>query len=453
MPEKPNILYVHSHDTGRVISPYGYAVDTPNLMNLATEGVLFRNAFCAGPTCSPSRAALLTGQMPHSAGMLGLAHRGFGLNDYHQHLVHTLRANGYETALAGVQHVAAERDRNGREAWETIGYDRSLGDAESAHEAAAAYLKSRKGDGKPFFLSVGFVETHREFPELEDEGEARYVQPPKPLPDIPEVRTDFARYRRSAAVLDEKIGSVLRALEEAGLAGDTLVVSTTDHGIAFPRMKCSLTDDGIGVSLIMRGPGGFTGGRVIDSLVSQIDLFPTLCELLEIEPPEWLQGKSMMPILRGERAETNDAIFAEVNFHAAYEPMRCVRTHRYKYIIRLDGRSAPVLPNVDDGEAKSALRKQGWFPVEGEALYDLTFDPNESRNLASAPDFAPALSEMRAALEGWMARTADPVLPAFQEGAGLSGPAARVAELLKPPRGAVLNDPDGQSPKESPKIH
>jgi len=77
---RPNILYLHSHDTGRTIQPYGHAVATPHLQRLADQGVLFRRAFCAAPTCSPSRAALLTGQCPHSSGMLGLAHRGFRLN-------------------------------------------------------------------------------------------------------------------------------------------------------------------------------------------------------------------------------------------------------------------------------------------------------------------------------------------------------------------------------------
>src|SRR5947207_3061874 len=81
----PNILYLHSHDTGRYIQPYGYAVPTPNLQKLASEGFLFRRAFDAAPTCSPSRAALLTGHCPHENGMLGLAHRGFSLNDYNQH--------------------------------------------------------------------------------------------------------------------------------------------------------------------------------------------------------------------------------------------------------------------------------------------------------------------------------------------------------------------------------
>ena len=103
-----NILYLHTHDTGRYIQPYGYAVSTPNLMNLAREGTLFRQAYCAGPTCSPSRAGLLTGMSPHSCGMLGLAHRGFRLYDYHQHLARFLGDHGYETVLCGVQHEAPD---------------------------------------------------------------------------------------------------------------------------------------------------------------------------------------------------------------------------------------------------------------------------------------------------------------------------------------------------------
>src|ERR1051325_5923973 len=102
----PNILYIHSHDTGRYVSPYGHAVPTPNLKKLAGEGVLFRQAFSAAPTCSPSRACLLTGQYAHQNGMLGLAHRGFAMTDYRRHILHTLRSGGYRTILGGLQHIA-----------------------------------------------------------------------------------------------------------------------------------------------------------------------------------------------------------------------------------------------------------------------------------------------------------------------------------------------------------
>src|SRR5579884_4565312 len=105
---RPNILYIHSHDTGRYIEPYGFDVATPNLQKLAGEGVLFRQAFDAAPTCSPSRASLLTGHCPHNNGMLGLAHRGFALNDYKEHILHTLRPHGYRSTLIGVQHVAKD---------------------------------------------------------------------------------------------------------------------------------------------------------------------------------------------------------------------------------------------------------------------------------------------------------------------------------------------------------
>lgn len=98
--ERPSILYIHSHDTGRYVQPYGHNVPTPNIQRLAEQGVLFRQSFCAAPTCSPSRAALLTGQCAHFNGMLGLAHRGFSLDDYHQHIIHTLRQAGYQYGLS-----------------------------------------------------------------------------------------------------------------------------------------------------------------------------------------------------------------------------------------------------------------------------------------------------------------------------------------------------------------
>ncbi|GIV77522.1 MAG: putative sulfatase [Litorilinea sp.] len=422
----PNILYLHSHDTGRYIQPYGHAVATPHLQRLAEEGMLFRQAFCAAPTCSPSRAALLTGQAPHSSGMLGLAHRGFALHDYGQHLVHTLRRAGYRSILCGVQHVA--RDAS------TIGYDTILPTAsrhaQDVAPAAAEFLRSRPT--QPFFLDVGFFETHREFPEPVDNPD--YCLPPAPLPDTPAVRQDMAAYKASARALDDGVGQVLEALDAAGLAQETLVIYTTDHGLAFPGMKCNLTDHGIGVSLILRGPGGFTGGQVCDAMVSHIDLFPTLCELIALEPPPWLQGRSLLPVIRGEVTEIHDAIFAEVTYHAAYEPQRAIRTQRYKYIRRFGDRRRPVLPNCDDSPSKDVWLQAGWREreVAAEQLYDLVFDPNETCNLVDEPGLQEVRSELQARLQRWMEETDDPLL---------HGP-------VPPPPGAQINDPDGLSPRE-----
>ncbi len=175
-----------------------------------------------------------------------------------------------------------------------------------------------------------------------------------------------------------------------------------------------------------------------DALVSQIDLFPTLCELLDIEKPAWLQGRSLLPLLRGEAEEVNDEIFAEVTYHAAYEPQRCVRTRRWKYIRRYDGRCQRALPNVDDSPTKALLMEQDWGDVgdyvAAEQLYDVFFDPQEMNNLTESPGYEHIADEMHARLEKWMRATGDPLL---------DGP-------VPAPRGAQVNDPAGLSPNETP---
>jgi arylsulfatase A-like enzyme len=409
-----NILYIHSHDSGRYLQPFGHAVPTPTLTKLAGEGVIFRKAFCAAPTCSPSRACLLTGQSAHENGMVGLAHLGFKLRDYRKTLIQTLKDSGYATILGGLQHIAPNT--------EMIGYDQILAhknaSAVQVAPAVVSFLNTRPK--VPFFLDVGFFETHRSYPgqpngyaDVTPLDNPNYVLPPAPLPDTPKTRKDIAGYYASARVLDQGIASVLSALQANGYAENTLVISTTDHGISFPGMKCNLNDSGIGVSLIMRGPGGFSGGKVCDAMVSHLDVFPTLCELIGIRPPAWLEGKSLLPVVRGEKGQINDEIFAEVNYHAAYEPKRAVRTERWKYIRRYDGRKTAVLPNCDDGWSKTEWLDHGWQanPLETEeGLYDLIFDPNEHNNLAISSNYQAVLAEMRGRLDRWMKRTDDPLL-------------------------------------------
>jgi arylsulfatase A-like enzyme len=409
--ERPNILYIHSHDTGRYIQPYGYAVPTPNLQRLAEDGVLFRQAFCSSPTCSPSRSALLTGQYPHQNGMTNLAHRGGCLKDYRHHLIHSLKPAGYYTALCGVQHVA----HGDQAATRIIGYDQEL-PAASQHVCdvvpEAVKLLSDPPN-QPFFLSVGFIETHRigdGFTENDGRTDPRYVRPPEPLPDSSVTRRDFADYIESARVFDNGVGEVLDALDRFGLADSTLVICTTDHGIAFPRMKCNLEDSGTGVMLIMRGPAGFSGGKVIDAMVTHLDIFPTLCELLDIAPPARLEGRSLLPLQRGDTGHIHEAIFGEINHHGVnYIPMRSVRTSRWKYIRRYDGRNQAFPDSCDDGTSKRYWLNSGWGQQSQseEQLFDLVFDPNEARNLIGFPDHHSVLIKMRKELDKWMQETDD----------------------------------------------
>lgn len=402
----PNILYLNSHDTGRYVQPYGHAIPTPNIQWLADQGVMFRNAFCAAPSCSGSRAALLTGEYCHNNGMMGLAHRGWSLTDYGHHMVSSLSAAGYSTGLIGEQHVSADPH--------VLGYDKvyEIADTNASSVAPAAIAALSSGLEEPFFLSVGFFETHRSFFAPSSVRDRVYSLPPPFLPDTQEIRQDVAAYKASARALDHAVGAVLNKLNETGLDRNTLVICTTDHGLAFPTAKASLLDRGIGVMLILRG-AGFDGGYALDELVSHIDVFPTICDIAGIEPPPWLQGNSLVPLVRGEEPPgARHEIFAELTYHAAYEPQRAIRTERFKYIRRFDDYPYPVLANCDDGPSKDAYLTRGWAErtVSREALHDLFFNPGEGRNVIDEPEYAEVASDLRERLERWMVETDDPLL-------------------------------------------
>jgi len=264
-----------------------------------------------------------------------------------------------------------------------------------------------------------------------------YSLPPANLADTPAPPRAARSISASARSLDHGIGSVLNALNETGLDERTLVICTTDHGLAFPTAKASLLDRGISVMLIMRGPGGFTGGKAYDELVSHVDIFPTVCQLAGIERPPWLVGRSLVPLVNGEEAPgARSEIFAELTYHAAYEPQRAIRTERYKYIRRFDDHPFPVLANCDDSPSKDAYLARRWAErkVSRESLHDLFFNPGEGRNLIESPDYAGILADLRERLRTWMEETDDPLL---------NGP-------VPAPPGALINSPSQRSANDPP---
>src|SRR6478672_9127608 len=162
-------------------------------------------------------------------------------------------------------------------------------------------------------------------------------------------------------------------------------------------MKCNLTRHGTGVFLMLRGPGGFTGGQTSEALVSQIDLFPTVCDLVDVPHPDWLQGRSMLPLIRGAARGIRDETFSEVNFHVSYEPARSIRTKRWNYVRRFGDRRLPSLANCDDSPSKDEWLEHGWGRriQDAECLFDLEFDPNETRNVAPDATLRPVLDDLR----------------------------------------------------------
>ncbi|MBT3601960.1 MAG: sulfatase [Candidatus Latescibacteria bacterium] len=443
MVDRLNILFMHSHNSGTFVAPYGHAVATPHLQRLAEEGVLFRKAFSTAPTCSPSRASFLTGMYPHSCGMLGLAHRGFSMVNYDWHAARVLKANGYFTATSGVEHTAPDLDSIGYNAV-LSGLDTNYPDQPNRMDPADAVVDFLSDvPDQPFFINLGLNETHRPFHKAEPETypaeRAQFCIPPHPLPDTPETRADTADFRASARIMDDAFGKVLNALDENGLRENTLVFCFADHGLQFPRNMCTLTDHGLGVYCVVRGPGGFEGGIEVNALVSLMDLLPTAYEVAGILQPDHVEGVSLVGLVEEEGETVHDAIFGEVSYHAAYEPMRCVRTERYKYIRRYDNREKLVLPNVDDTPTKAFLLDQDWEvqPREQEMLFDLVFDPDEAHNIIDRADAADVVADLSGRLDAWMTSTNDPLLP------NGSVPA---------PRGSRVNDSDGRSPNEVPNV-
>ena len=422
-----NVVMIITHDTGRHVGCYGRSVNTPNIDKMAKDGVLFTNFFCTAPQCSPSRASILTGKYPHNHGLIGLTHRGFRLNQGELLLPAILAEKGYSTLLFGFQHESPDPY--------ALGYQKVFrGKSNSCLDITPLFLKFLESKPKePFFAAIGFSETHRPFPKYE--GPIEKIEPLPYLPDKPEIRRDIGGLNMLVQRVDNSVGEILDAIEDAGLEENTLLIFTTDHGIAFPGAKATLFDPGIEVALVMRGPEPFAGGKKIDALLSNADLMPTILDLCGVPTPRGVQGKSFLPIVKGEIDKLHEEIFSELTYHAGYDPMRSVRTERYKYIRSFEWRPFWFPPNVDPSPSKNLMRELGYFdkPRPVEMLFDLRKDPLEKVNLASNPAYIDVLREMRIKLYNWMKETNDPLLTQGH---------------VPPPPGAKVTPPRSYEPRE-----
>lgn len=420
-----NLLYLNTHDTGRMISPYGYNIPTDNLLNFASDATTFTHAFCVSPTCSPSRAGMLTGTYPHQNGMLGLAQRGFGLIKPEQHLANILKKYKYNTCISGIQHEFGWYLDLDVEGLKGMGYDNILTVSSKEYDKEDLHLWDRENaikavewienynDTKPFMLSYGMHSTHRPYPiNVLESIDKRYVKPAFPAINNEGNRHDQAQYMTTAYYADNNIGLILDALKKKGLYEDTLIVFTTDHGLALPFNKCNLTDSGIGVSLIIRVPGK-KQGQIYDGIISQIDLVPTICDILSLNKPEYLEGKSFYKVFNDINTKINEYIFAEVNFHTSYEPIRCIRTERYKYIRYYDKTWNKInVSNMDESVPKSFILDNGLREKVkySERLFDLYYDSNEQNNLINDNSYSEVKEGLIKVLDDHLNKTNDPII-------------------------------------------
>jgi N-sulfoglucosamine sulfohydrolase len=434
-PGRPNVVLIIADDMawddcGAFGNP---KVRTPNIDKLAREGLRFDRAFVTASSCSPSRASLLTGRYPHSTDAEELH---WPLPPEQVTFVDQLRASGYWTAAAGKWHLgdAAKQKfdlvREADPAGFLLGTEdakarmtaRGSGAAQSGCDQWVPVLRERPKD-RPFFLWLAALDPHRDYREgaIPEPHRPQDVVVPPYLPDVPEVRRDLALYYDEIGRLDHYVGEVLAELDRQGVAGDTLVLFLSDNGRPFPRCKTTLYDSGIRTPLIARWPGHVAPGSRCGSLISTIDISPTVLKLAGVEPGPSLQGKDLSPLLRDPQAKVRDLIFAERNWHDYAARGRAARSEKYKYIRNDDG-DRPLTPPADAVRsptfvAMRRLRDQGKLtpeqrvcferPRPAEELYDVDADPNELNNLAGDPRYAEVLADMRRALSGWGRETDD----------------------------------------------
>lgn len=414
----PDIVIFLTDDQSQLdATPYGaHDLHTPHMQRLADAGLTFTQAFVASPSCAPSRAALLTGVMParngaepnHSKPRADLKK----WPAYFQEL-------GYEVVAFGkVSHYRHTAD---------YGFDYFAHDTFHDHAAipaAVEFLKKRDSD-KPLCLFVGSNWPHVPWPEQHEDFDPAALTLPAGSVDTPETREWRARYAAAVANADTELGLVYDTARKV-LGTDTMFVLSSDHGTQWPFGKWNLYDAGIRVLLTVVWPGVVDPGTRTDAMVSWVDLLPTLLEAVGGTSPADIDGRSFVPVLRGEAQEHRDRIFTTHSGDGGWNiyPMRSLRTAEWKYIVNLHPEFA-FTTHIDlrgdlgqrayfstweaaaknDPAAAAIVKRYHARPAE--ELYDLSADPHEQHNLAADPRHAERLKKMRAELDGWMREQGD----------------------------------------------
>lgn len=474
-----NIVFFITDDEGPTLGCYGDATAvTPNIDTLARDGTRFNNAFATTASCSASRSVVLSGLHNHKNGQYGHTHNFHKFSSFHNvvslALPRVLAGAGYRTAQIGKYHVSPEEvfrfetylKANGRNAVEMANH-------------CEAFI-ANNGDSRPFFLYFATEDPHRS--KGQDGTSKQRLKPnlfgnlpnrqhypgvkevffdpsklpiPAFLPDTIETREELAQYYQSCARIDQGLGRLVEILKKAGVYEKTLIVFTSDHGMAFAGAKTTVYDPGLKVPFVVRNPYEATRGVVSDALISHIDITPTLLDFADAfdketnGPKNWVDpdqywndrgvaaednregghefrsyhGQSWLDILGRSNAEHWDTIFASHTFHEIqmYYPMRVVRDRKYKLIWNI-AHDLPY-PFASDLWAASSWQTQfqkGQDTSYGRKtvaqyihrpqfeLYDIESDPHETENLASDPNFSEVLAKYQRKLKAFQAKMDDP---------------------------------------------
>ncbi len=412
--ERPNFIFFITDDiSAEDLGCYGSTcAQTPNLDQMAADGMRFTQAYLAISSCSPSRCSTITGRYPHNTGAPELH---TSLPKDQATFVQALKAAGYHTVISGKNHMGKADE---------LGFAvESKGKGPSKSEDWVSLLKSRPVD-QPFFCWFGSADAHRKWQINAKEApiyDPEKVVVPPYLADGPKTRQDLANYFHEVSRTDFYMGKLRAELERQGIADNTYVIYCADNGRPLPRAKTRLYDSGIKTPLLIAGPG--VEKTVCDSIVSSIDFSATILDLAGVEKIPTIQGVSFAKLLSDPSAKIRDYAFAEHNWHVFQAHERMVRFGDWLYIknafpelqnLCMEG--DPTFPAGEElweyeaaGKLKPEQRDIFLKPRPAEELYRVSKDPHQIANLAANPENSPVLEEARALLERWTTETGDSI--------------------------------------------
>ncbi len=405
---QPNILVLIADDAGwQDFGCYGHpTIRTPNIDQLAENGLLCRNAFLTTSSCSPSRTSILSGQYAHT---IGTEDMHVPLPEGVRLLPSYLKEQGYFSGDMFKRHYGP----NGEEQFDW--YSKKLADFENFLNKAA---------DKPFFCWVGFNDPHRPYntSEYANPFPPEKVVVPPTMVDDPATRQDLADYYSEIKRMDGEIGEMIAMLKAQGKFEHTLIIFLSDNGAPFPRAKGTVYDAGIGTPLIFSWPNGIPKGKEYETLVSTIDLAPTILQLAGIQKPAAMPGVGLQTIFTNQKKTVRDYAFSERNWHGIDEHIRGVRTDRYKLILNgayeklpfgspSDIAESPAWVSLYEQQQKGKLTEAQKVlfshPRPRVELYDLEKDPYELNNIAKLPAQQARVKGLSAVLDKWRADTKD----------------------------------------------
>ena len=444
--DKLNLLIITVDDmSADSIGAFGCTLPdtTPNIDRLAEQGLRFTQAHVQVGNCAPSRNVMWSGRYPHNNGVEGFYQVK---NPGYPVLVDLMKGADYFTAI---RHKVSHSTPYHPYAWDLVldtlpdGTKAHVKDPVSYGVSTTRGMDAARAQDKPFCLLINIADPHKPFHAQGKRGEtipdahtpSRVFKPSEPgtpgfLFEDAVVSKELAHYYSSVRRADDAVGHVLKALQDAGQADNTLVMFLSDHGMALPFAKTQLYHHSTHTPLVVRWSGVTQPGSVDDwHMVSAVDFLPTLLDVLDVPHPAGIDGRSFAPLLRGRDQSGRDRIFKEYNENAggSRDPMRAVQTHRFLYLFNPWSNGQRVMATATNGtptyrrmaelakeDAGIAARHDLYQHRVVEELYDIKHDPDCLKNLIDHPSHQKTKAALQESLEAWMVKTGDHSLDAFR---------------------------------------